>query len=371
VIAARVVAFLAGAYVVLATFASSVRTVILPRGVPARLGRMVFRVVRKLFELRIGRGADYARRDRILVLYAPVSLLILLFTWLVLIFAGYAAIYWARHPHLIRAAFDLSGSSLFTLGFQRPASAPDTALALSEAILGLAELAMLIGYLPTIYGAFSRREREVAMLEVRAGSPPSGVEMLERFFILGRLERLTDEVWVRWEAWFVDIEESHTSNPALNFFRSPQPDHHWVIAAGAVLDAASVMASSVDVERQVQAEICIRAGYLALRRICDFFRLPYESDPRPDDPISIMRSEYDEVVERLAAAGVPMKPDRDQAWRDFAGWRVNYDVVLLALATLTSAPFAPWSSDRAFTSSRPRRRNRSAVPRPAAQSPVR
>jgi hypothetical protein len=38
--------------------------------------------------------------------------------------------------------------------------------------------------------------------------------------------------------------------------------------------------------------------------------------------------------------------DRDQAWRDFAGWRVNYDTVLLALAALTLAPPAMWSSDR-------------------------
>jgi hypothetical protein len=176
--------------------------------------------------------------------------------------------------------------------------------------------------------------------------------MLERFFILGRLEALTDEVWARWETWFVDVEESHTSIPALNFFRSPQPDHSWVTAAGAVLDAASIMASSVDLERQVQAEICIRAGYLALRRISDYFGIPYNPDPQPDDPISVTRDEFEAARDRLAAAGVPLKPDRDQAWRDFAGWRVNYDRVLLALATLTSAPYAPWSSDRGLTGMR-------------------
>jgi hypothetical protein len=66
----------------------------------------------------------------------------------------------------------------------------------------------------------------------------------------------------------------------------------------------------------------------------------------PQDPISISRSEFDAVYDRLAAKGVPLKPDRDQAWLDFAGWRVNYDPVLLALADLTMAPPAPWSSDR-------------------------
>jgi hypothetical protein len=352
VIVLRVLIFSVGLWIVAGTFASSVRTVILPRGVPARIGRFVFRATRRLFDLRIGRRAGYERRDRILAAYAPVALLLLLATWMILIFAGFTLMFWARNWDSIYEAFNLSGSSLFTLGFQRPGNEVDTALVLGEAILGLGELAMLISYLPTIYVAFSRREQLVAMLEVRAGSPPSGVEMLERFFILGRLEALTDEVWVRWETWFVDVEESHTSIPALNFFRSPQPDHSWVTAAGAVLDAASIMASSVDLERQVQAEICIRAGYLALRRISDYFGIPYDPDPRPDDPISVTREEFEAARDRLAAAGVPLKPDRDQAWRDFAGWRVNYDRVLLALATLTSAPYAPWSSDRGLTGMR-------------------
>jgi hypothetical protein len=203
----------------------------------------------------------------------------------------------------------------------------------------------LITFLPSIYGAFSRRERLVTALEVRAGSPPSGYEMLWRFSTLGRMDKLT-EVWERWEDWFVEVEESHTSFPALALFRSPQPDHSWVIAAGAVLDGASLLASSADVPRDVQAEITIRAGYLTLRRIAGFFQIPFDPDPDPTDPISVTREEYDDALERLADAGVPLMSDRDQAWRDFAGWRVNYDDVLIGLAAFTEAPPAPWSSDR-------------------------
>src|SRR5207247_4111385 len=105
-------------------------------------------------------------------------------------------------------------------------------------------------------------------------------------------------------------------------------------------------ASAVDIPREVQAEFCIRAGYLALRRIADFFSIPYDPSPKPDDTISIIRHEFDKVCHWLESEGVPMKPDRDQAWRDFVGWRVNYDTVLLALAGLTMAPPARWSSDR-------------------------
>ena len=92
--------------------------------------------------------------------------------------------------------------------------------------------------------------------------------------------------------------------------------------------------------------MCIRAGYLALRSIVDFFGLPYDSNPNPDGPISVTREEFEAVCRELEEAGVPLKADRDQAWRDFAGWRVNYDRVLLILAGLTMAPQAPWSGDR-------------------------
>jgi hypothetical protein len=154
--------------------------------------------------------------------------------------------------------------------------------------------------------------------------------------------------------WFADIEESHTSLAALVFFRSPQPDHSWVTAAGAVLDAAAIAASTLDIPRDAQADLCLRAGYLALRRIADFFKVPHNSDPQPGDPISISREEYEAACEQLANSGVPLKPDRDQAWRDYAGWRVNYDTVLLALAAITAAPYAPWSSDRSLLPPRPR-----------------
>lgn len=143
------------------------------------------------------------------------------------------------------------------------------------------------------------------------------------------------------------------STPSLVYFRSPQPGRSWVTAAGAVLDAASLLVAAIDLERQPQAELCIRAGYIALRRISDFYGLPYDPNPRPEDAISIARAEFDSACDRFAAAGASLRPDRDQAWRDFAGWRVNYDAVLLGLASLTLAPHAPWSSDRATPGFRP------------------
>jgi hypothetical protein len=113
------------------------------------------------------------------------------------------------------------------------------------------------------------------------------------------------------------------------------------------LDAAALMSSTVDIPRTPEAQLCIRAGFVALRHIADFFNIQHHPDPHfPDQPISISRQEFDEACDQMAAAGVPIKADREQAWQDFAGWRVNYDTVLLALAQLLMAPYAPWSSDR-------------------------
>ena len=337
--------FAAGVLVVYATVMSAVRTFVLPRAAAVALTRVPFVLLRDLFRLRMRWSRDYEARDAVMALYAPVGLLLLPALWLVLVLAGYTGMFWAIGVRPWRAAFSTSGSSAFTLGFARVHDLPSTALAFSEAALGIGLLALLITYLPSMYAAFSRREREVALLEVRAGSPPTAEAMLRRYYLIHGFDRLP-EAFEEWEKWFADVEESHTSLAALPFFRSPRPERSWITAAGAVLDAAALRSSIIDAERVSSAELCVRAGYLALRHIADFFSIVYDPDPAPTDPISIRREEFDGLCDRLAAAGVPLKPDRDQAWRDFAGWRVNYDTVLLALATLTMAPTAPWSSDR-------------------------
>jgi hypothetical protein len=279
--------------------------------------------------------------------YAPLGLLALVPVWYFIVAIGFTAMYWSMGGTTWRDAFLMSGSSLFTLGFETPQGIPMALAVFSESMIGLMLVAMLIAYLPTIYAAFSRRESAVTMLEVRAGKPPSAVEMLLRYQRIHGLQRLSD-VWPVWETWFADIDESHTSLPALVFFRSPQPGLSWITSAGAVLDAASLTLSAVDIPADPQAMLCIRAGYLALGHVADFFRLAHSPDPHfPEQPISVTRAEFEAVCEQLASAGVPLKPDREQAWADFAGWRVNYDQALLGLCQITIAPMSPWSSDRA------------------------
>jgi len=338
-----------GAVIVIAVFDSALRTFVLPRGVSTTISRFVFVALRRVFDLLAREGRSYESRDRVMALYGPLSLFALVFFWMALVVAAFMFIYrGAFEVSTWSHAFELSGSSFFTLGFAgTPSGVAANILVFIEASSGLGILALLIAYLPTIYGAFSRRELGVAKLATRAGTPPTAVELLIRYHAINWNDRLP-ALWAEWEDWFADISETHASLAVLNFFRSPNPDRSWVTSAGALLDAASIAQSTLAIPWSPEAGLCIRSGSLALRELARFFNIPYDPDPAPDDPISIARSEFDEAYEKLGGAGVPVRPDRERCWRDFAGWRVNYDAVLLGLAGLTMAPYAPWSSDRSL-----------------------
>src|SRR5215216_7830128 len=339
--------FLLGLITVVFTLSSALSTFVLPRAARSQLNRIVFGLLRRIIDFILHFAKTYPRRDAIMAYYAPIGLMLLLPTWYLLALFGYAAVYWALRAGGVFAVFRLSGSSLFTLGFDISKTPVVTVFAFSEAMFGLMLVGLLIAYLPTMYSAFSRREQVVNMLEVRAGSPPSALEMIQRFHRNQGLDKLS-EYWKVWEAWFADLEESHTTLPALVFFRSPRPENSWVTAAGAVLDAAAITLSAIEIPYEVSAALCIRAGFLALRRIANYFDIPNPQDPHfPVTPICVERREFDRVVDQLVEAGLPVKTDREQAWHDFAGWRVNYDRALILLCGLVMAPQAPWSSDRA------------------------
>jgi len=343
----HIIAFAAGLSIVLATIFSAISTFVLPRSARSQLNRLVFGTLRRLFEFIMSFTKTYEQRDAIMAYYAPIALMLLVPTWYVLISLGYSFMYWALRAGDYFFDLRLSGSSLLTLGFTASEGYIVTILVFSEAMLGLIMVALLIAYLPTMYSAFSRREQAVNMLEIRAGNPPNPFDMLSRFQRIHGLDRLAD-LWRTWELWFADVEESHTTLPALVFFRSPRSDNSWVTSAGAVLDTAAITLSSIDIPNEMSAALCIRAGHIALSRVADYFDIAYPENPHfPETPISITREEYNSLISKLEAAGLPIKPDREKAWVDFAGWRVNYDRVLIVLCSLVMAPEVPWSSDRA------------------------
>lgn len=342
---ARIVAFVAGALLLVATLRAVVRTFVVPRGEQVLSSRLVFLGLRPFYDTLAGRHSDATRSHAVRSRFAPTALVGLAGVWAAAVVVAFVPMYWATGGIPVREALRLSGSSLTTLGFVAAPNDPSTVLAVLEAFIGLGLVAMLIAYLPTIYGSFSRRESEVLKLEVRAGSPPSPVTFLIRLHAVGWNDRF-DEIWAEWEHWFAELEESHTSQPAVVMFHSQHATNSWVTAACTVLDSAALSLAALEQEVSAQANLTLRSGFLALGAIAEFFGAPLRVDPAPTDPISVTRAEFDAVLDELAAAGVALRADRDQAWRDYAGWRVNYDDAVLALCALLKPAPALWSSDR-------------------------
>lgn len=342
----KLIAFFLGLALIFVALKSAVKTFVLPRAAPDSITRFVFRALRRFFNALCLRVDTYVQRDRIMSFYAPVALVLLVPVLLILVDLGFTLVYWAIADASLEQAFSLSGSSLLTLGFVAPPDLLTRMIAFGEAAIGMIMVALLISYLPTIYAVFSQRELTVSALETRAGSPPWAITMIERAFLLDSMAELPG-IWKEWERWFVQLEETHTSLSAVTFFRSQRPNRSWITAAGSVLDAASFVRAAVNIQPDPHADLMIRAGYLALHYIVEPYGVKLKRDPHfPDDPISITRAEFDAAFNHLLELGVPMRPDRDQAWQDFAGWRVNYDEPLLMLCDLVMAPEAPWSSDR-------------------------
>ena len=205
----------------------------------------------------------YDGRDSVMALYGPIGLLMLPGVWMLMVLGGvHRACSTRCGVRGFERAFEMSGSSLFTLGFVRPPDLATNVLAFLEAAIGLGA-PRSPDRLPARPSTARSREREVqvAQLEIRAGNPPSGVQVLvgaqqmERFHLL-------DDFWRTWQQWFTELEETHTSLGVLSFFRSPVGHRSWVTASGAVLDAASLRLAAVDMPFDPEAGICVRGRVL-------------------------------------------------------------------------------------------------------------
>ena len=283
--AARVV-FALGLALFAVTLTSAVKTFVLPRSATDGLTCAVFLVMRRVFHLRLRSTTTYAQRDRIMAFYAPVTLLALLPTWLILVWIGYAGMFWAVGVPTWYQAFRDSGSSLLTLGFEPAGGSGSNAAGFLRGDRGFDPDCPADRLLAHHLQRVPAGAVPPSTCWRCAGKPPSAVEMIERYHRIHGLDRL-DEQWRAWEAWFADIEEGHTSLAALVFFRSPRPDHSWITAAGAVLEAAALSLSALDIpytprRRSVFAPVLLRcAGSPTLRyRLHRRPALPRAADQR-------------------------------------------------------------------------------------------
>ena len=350
--ALRVVTGVIGAFIVLATGWSVLGTLVVPRRIRSRIPRMVFIVNRSVFQFVADKASTYERRDRILAIQAPVQLIGQVVAWLALYQLGFGLLLWSfgRNGDL-GSAMEQTASALCTLGFIAPHTRSGAALDPLAALAGLGTVALQIGYLPTLYAAFNRREALITMLDSRAGVPSWGPELLARtHYGLGSGVSAVGELpelFEAWEQWSADVSESHTTYVPLIWFRSPRQLSSWVTAQLAVLDAAALyLALLPSASGLIQARLCLRGGFTCLANIARAIGISIPLDADPRDGISLSFDEFVEAIERLRRVDFPVDRPVEDVWTDFLGWRVNYEAAAYALALTTDAPPALWSGPR-------------------------
>ena len=290
-------------------------------------------------------------RERVLAGAAPFFFFVLLVAWVSLALLGYALVLWSpafvdgieRGGDSLSDALYVAGSSLFTLGFGGDVTGATRAVVVAAGATGLGLFAVVIAYLPVLYQAFNRREVGVLLLDARAGSPPSGPELLHRMGSAGVASSLPD-LFADWERWVADVLETHMSYPLLTVFRSPHDNTSWITSLGSVLDAATLIITSVDDEPDERAKLLYGTGVHAVEDLFYYLRLT-------ERETVIQRDEFEDVLDDMKEDGFVVRP-LDEAYERFAEKRAKYAPRLDAIAVLLAAPPGLWIGDRSFLGAR-------------------
>lgn len=348
------IGFAIGLLTVLGTLMSVAGTLVVPRAVNSPASRMAEWFLDVVFVFLTKPVRSFERRDGMLAWQAPLSLLFRLAAWLGLLIVGFALLLLPSLKGHLGQAFSEAGSSLFTLGYAVPSTGDSTTLEYLAAFTGLVVIGLQVGYLPTLYAAFNKRETEVTLLATRAGVPSWGPELLARSrwgIQDGNMAQVLETLFFTWERWAAEVAESHTTYLTLARFRSPRPMSHWLTSLIAVMDAAALHLSlAPSLEPKLAPRLALRMGFVALQQIARTMRQQEPDEPRPDTPISLTFSDFQQAVAMLREVDYPIERSDEEAWPQFRGWRANYDATALQLAKQLDAPPAPWTGTRRWPS---------------------
>jgi hypothetical protein len=334
-----------GLFLLALAFWDIFETVVVPRPTPGwfRIGRYLVRGSwHALRAVRDGRpGRSY---DRILGLFAPAITVALLAAWLAAIIVGYGLILYALRDELrpvppdLGTALYFAASSVLTLGYGDivAVEAPARIIVATAAVSGLGAVALVVTFLFSLYGSYQRREAQVVILQAAAGGPPSAVALLETYAQLDLVDHLPG-LFVDWQRWGVEVLDSHVAYPLLGFFRSSHDNLSWISALGTVLDAASLVLTTIDGVPRGDAKLFKRVG---THLVEDINNLGF----RAGSPTSLERSDFDAACARLAEAGYKLET-ADSAWPAFEAARATYAPRLEAMARYWATPAASWLGD--------------------------
>ena len=395
----RTAATIFGLFLFIVTTISLLRTVVVPRALTSMISDAIASSITQVYKFGTSRRKTYVKQDSVLAWNGPMIIVGQLVSWLLLYFFAYGLWIYGIGGVGFVDSFRQSGSSLFTLGFADTNQVGPTILAFMAAATGPIVIALLIGFLPTIYGAYIDREVNISLLGVSGGQPSWGPELLARMTLNDQLADIPEHMNT-WTRWFGSLRLTHTTYPVLVQIRSASPYRHWVVASIATLDAASMQLALTKTLPRAECAQAIIHGTQTLETLYAslFVRkkvlktLPFVGrflgTPTPTtlsvrdmpgyrpgtiaveqaasadsarsfsaDAVHLMnegqkngtqitQAEFIKAVTMLKAAGYPIEVDMDTAWKQFSVSRLRYEYIAYQLAYTLDAVPAPWTGGR-------------------------
>ncbi len=345
--------FIAGIVCVFSALLDAFQTVILPRRATGRfrLTRLFYVFTWTPWSAVVSRMKESRRRETAFSFYGPLSLVFLIVAWAIGLVVGFSLMYYGLGSPFgdslgiavgLRTDLYVSGTTLFTLGLGDvvPRSPWARELIILEAGMGLGFVAVVIGYFPVLYGAFSRREMSISLLDARAGSPPTAVELLRRHTFDGG-EAAVTLLLEEWERWAAELMESHISYPLLCYFRSQHTNQSWLSALTAILDTCSLLIAGVQGHPARQAQLTFAMARHALVDLSQVFSQP---------PVKQMKDRlpperFDALYNLLCASGVSVCRDAGSMDR-LRQMRGLYESYAEAMSQYLCMPLPPWLAER-------------------------
>ncbi len=328
-------------------------TVVLPRRVTRhfRLTAWFYRWTWIPWKRIAARIRTPARQQSFLGYFGPLLLIMLLEFWAAGLILGFALLQYGiggheqlgNEPTTFTRIIYHSGETFFTLGYGDivPTSAGARLLSVLEAGMGFAFLGVVIGYLPVVYGSFSRREIQISMLDARAGSPPTATELLVR--LAGSSEnptidqRVLDEVLHDWERWAGELLESQLSYPVLSFFRSQHSNQSWLAALMTMLDVTSLIMTGIEGIHPGQARLTFAMARHAAVDLAQVVNARYD----PDEAERLPDADYNALRDALAAAGLKLR-STEESRQKLDKLRSMYEPYLHSTARNLMVALPPW-----------------------------
>jgi voltage-gated potassium channel Kch len=329
-------------------------TIILPRRITRRfrLARLFYRSTWIPWSAVARCMKAGSRRETFLSYFGPLSLLVLFGVWAAGLMLGFAILHMAIGSAINIAASSgaspgfwtdlyMSGTTFFTLGLGdvTPSSPLARVVTVLEAGIGFGFLALAISYLPVLYGAFSRREVNISLLDARAGSPPTASEFLRRHTQPQSVEAL-QEYLRDWEIWSAELMESHLSYPVLCYFRSQHNNQSWLAALTTILDVSGLLIAHGTGALRWQAKLTFAISRHAIVDLAQVLNCP----PQANGTARLHPGDLEQLRGLLVKANISQcRPENDQTLIEL---RQMYEPYIASLSARLLMPVAPWTTEK-------------------------